>query len=208
MEKKKAKILYDHPAYPNMGVTTSVPDKIERGISLVDFMKGKIVHDGCMLTVSGVIIDLYNPDPSKIFLEDIAHGLAYNCRWNGHTRQYWSVAQHCCMMYDWAPAGQRLKYLFHDAEEAYWGDMIKPLKNKIKESCPEIVELMERLRWIIYKKFNISPVDKGVKEADTGMLRWEFERFWVKDGSDSLVRFMLPEEAKGEWLKRYKTIRP
>ena len=173
-------------------------------MNAVDMKNGKVVHDGQMITASGVLIDLWNPDPDLIFVEDIAHGLAYNCRWNGHTSRYWSVAQHCCMMYDAAPAGQGLKYLFHDAEEAYWGDVIKPIKNILQQKCPEIVELMEQLRLIIYEKFQVDPVDKGVKDLDLEMLRWEFEN--VVKGVDPV--FFSPEQAKKAWLHRYKTIRP
>ncbi len=173
-------------------------------MNAVDLMNGKIVHDGHMITASGVVVDLRDPDPDMILVEDIAHGLANNCRWNGHTRYYWSVAQHCCMMHDMAPAREELKYLFHDAEEAYWGDIIKPLKNVLKELCPEIVVMMDRMRELIYEKFCIDSPDKGVKESDTHLLKWEFENV-VEDGM--CVCFWSPDNSKIEWLKRYKAIR-
>jgi hypothetical protein len=102
----------------------------------VDLINGKIVLDGCMVTASGFIVDLINPDPETILIDDIAQGLANNCRWNGHTQEFWSVAQHCCMMFDIAPDELKLTHLFHDCEEAYWGDMIKPLKNIIESKYP------------------------------------------------------------------------
>src|SRR3990167_2002595 len=103
----------------------------------VDIDNKKIVLDGCMVTVSQTVVDLLNPDPELIIIEDIAHGLANNCRWNGHTKKFWSVAQHCCMMYDFVSKESKLTALLHDAEEAYWGDMIKPLKNVFRSVCPE-----------------------------------------------------------------------
>jgi hypothetical protein len=80
--------------------------KIEKITNAVDLDNKKIVYDGCMITVSGIVVDLFNPDPDTLLISDIAHGLANNCRWNGHTKHFWSVAQHCCMMYDMAPKGE------------------------------------------------------------------------------------------------------
>jgi 5'-deoxynucleotidase YfbR-like HD superfamily hydrolase len=168
-------------------------------LKAVDLDNKKIVYDGWMITKSNITIDLYNPDPDLILIDDIAHGLAYNCRWNGHTQRYWSVAQHCCMMCDKAPKWEKLKYLFHDAEEAYWGDMIKPLKNKIKERCPEIIELMREMRKIIYDKFNIGYIDEEVEKADFECLQWEFENI-IKNSN---AEYWMPERAKAEWLDRY-----
>ncbi len=167
--------------------------------NIVDIDKKQIVLDGCMVTVSGTVIDLYNPDANLITIEDIAHGLAYNCRWNGHTQGFWSVAQHCCMMFDQAPEGERLKYLLHDAEEAYWGDMIKPLKNKIKTACPEIIELMRLMRRIIFDKFGVAYPDKGVEDKDFELLQWEFENI-IKTKS---AIFWPPDFAKQEFLERF-----
>jgi 5'-deoxynucleotidase YfbR-like HD superfamily hydrolase len=165
----------------------------------VDLDNKKIVYDGCMVTVSGIIVDLMNPDPDTLFIEDIAHGLAYNCRWNGHTKGFWSVAQHCCMMHDRAPYNDRLTYLFHDAEEAYWGDMIKPLKNIIREIHPEILDSMKLIRKAIYHKFSISPVTCETMIEDFNCLQWEFEHVIKNADAD----FWLPEKAKQEWLCRY-----
>jgi hypothetical protein len=103
------------------------------------------------------------------------------------------------MMCDKAPKWEKLKYLFHDAEEAYWGDMIKPLKNKIKERCPEIIELMREMRKVIYDKFNIGYIDEEVEKADFECLQWEFENI-IKNSN---AEYWMPERAKAEWLDRY-----
>jgi 5'-deoxynucleotidase YfbR-like HD superfamily hydrolase len=152
-----------------------------------------------MITASKCLVNLMDPDPDTILIEDIAHGLANNCRWNGHSQKFWSVAQHCCMMFDKAPYNQRLSYLFHDAEEAYWGDMIRPLKNVIREKCPEIIELMKSMRTLIYKKFRISALTTDAMIADFECLEWEFEHIIKNTDAD----FWLPEQAENEWLKRY-----
>jgi hypothetical protein len=142
------------------------------------------------------------PKPDRFIIDDIAHGLAYNCRWNGHTKGYWSVSQHSCMMYDMAPHNERLSYLFHDAEEAYWGDMIKPLKNILRDQCPDILERMKTLRKIIFDKFNIPPLTTGAMMADWNCLQWELENIIKNSNAD----YWLPEKAKKEWINRYNKI--
>jgi 5'-deoxynucleotidase YfbR-like HD superfamily hydrolase len=177
---------------------------MEKITKAVDLDNHKIVHDGCMITFSGIVVDLMKPDPETILIADIAHGLANNCRWNGHTQHFWSVAQHCCMMFDKAPYDERLSWLFHDAEEAYWWDMIKPLKNVIRDKCPEILDRMKLMRQIIYKKFEISPLTMECMIADFECLEWEFENI-IKISNGN---FWLPEQAKKEWLHRYFKVVP
>jgi len=150
------------------------------------------------------MVDLFNTDPDTILIEDIAHGLAYNCRWNGHTRGFWSVAQHCCMMFEMAPEEDKLMYLFHDAEEAYWGDIIRPLKNIIRDQYPEAIEKMKLLRKLIYDKFKIPYLTIGAMMADWECLQWEFENI-VKSSNN--VDYWMPERAKKEWLSRYEQIK-
>jgi 5'-deoxynucleotidase YfbR-like HD superfamily hydrolase len=162
----------------------------------------KFVLDGCMITVSGIVVNLMNPDPTTLLIEDIAHGLANNCRWNGHTQKFWSVAQHCCMMYDMAPDDEKLNHLFHDAEEAYWGDMISPLKNIIREKYPELIDLMKLMRQIIYTKFNIPLMTMTTMMNDYACLEWEYENI-IKKSNHSFVEHWLPGRAKDEWLIRY-----
>ncbi len=171
-----------------------------------DLPNGKIVEDGHMITQSLILIDLFSPpDPDSIVVEDIAHGLANTCRWNGHTQKFFSVAQHCCMMYDLAPffSSNKLNYLLHDAEEAYWGDIIKPLKNIIQKKNPEIIELMTVWRHVIYKKFGCPYPPKDIKSLDSTMLIWEFENIIKSVIKAKDVDFWLPEKAKTEWLDRF-----
>ena len=172
---------------------------MEKITKAVDLDNKKIVYDGCMITVSGIVVNLMHPDPDTILIRDIAHGLANNCRWNGHSKKFWSVAQHCCEMYDLAPDDEKLSHLFHDAEEAYWGDIIKPLKNLIKDKCPEITDKMRLMRKLIYEKFNIPPMTMATMVNDFVCLEWEFENIIKKENTD----FWLPERAEQEWLIRY-----
>ncbi len=87
--------------------------------------------------LSGRRLDLLDPTPLDIEIEDIAHGLARVARWNGQTRgdHAFSVAQHCVLVeaiFAHVNAGQgraaRLAALLHDAPEYVIGDMISPFK--------------------------------------------------------------------------------
>lgn len=87
-------------------------------------MKAEIV------TYTGEVFDLLTPKPEMVRIEDIAHSLAYQCRYAGHTREFYSVAQHCVLMAENPDLpGDPLKKLLHDAAEAYIGDMASPWKN-------------------------------------------------------------------------------
>lgn len=87
--------------------------------------------------LSGRRLDLLDPSPLDIEIEDIAHGLARVARWNGQTRgdHAFSVAQHCVVVEEIfthanpaATPRDRLAALLHDAPEYVVGDMISPFK--------------------------------------------------------------------------------
>ncbi len=87
--------------------------------------------------LSGRRLDLLDPSPLDVEIEDIAHGLARVARWNGQTSGAWafSVAQHCLLVEELvvrfrpgAPAPWRLAALLHDAPEYVIGDLITPFK--------------------------------------------------------------------------------
>lgn len=152
---------------------------------------------GCMATYTGKIVNLWDIKQDSIELEDIAHGLAFNCRWNGHTKAWYSIAEHCIRVHDRAPSELQLLALFHDAEEAYWGDMIRPLKMLLKTGYPELIEKMKETRRAIFKKFDIEDGD-GYKPLDDAELRWDFQNLIL----DLKHKPMPPELAKAEWLSR------
>ena len=87
--------------------------------------------------LSGRRLDLLDPSPLDVEIEDIAHGLSRVARWNGQTVGPWpfSVAQHCLLVEDLAgrlkdglETPWRLAALLHDAPEYVIGDMISPFK--------------------------------------------------------------------------------
>ncbi len=97
--------------------------------------------------LSGRRLDLLNPSPLDVELEDIAHGLARVARWNGQTAgdHIFSVAQHSLLVEAIAghlapdlPASARLAVLLHDAPEYVIGDIISPFKAVIGEAYREV----------------------------------------------------------------------
>jgi hypothetical protein len=142
-----------------------------------------IVH-----TYSGLAFDVVNVDPDKILLEDIAHALSMQCRFNGHVKRFYSVAEHC---YHGAAlaAGHGLwvqrDFLLHDAAEAYLGDMVSPIKERALGM--EYCRLEFPLQQAIYRKFNAGGGDReAVHKVDRLMCAIE---------ADELMRHPLT----GKW---------
>jgi uncharacterized protein len=74
-----------------------------------------------------------DPRPEDVDLRDIAWSLANQCRFAGHCKRFYSVAEHSLIMERRAPDPFRLAALFHDASEAYLLDVIRPLKRFISD---------------------------------------------------------------------------
>jgi 5'-deoxynucleotidase YfbR-like HD superfamily hydrolase len=111
--------------------------------------------------LSGRRLDLLDPSPLDVEIEDIAHGLARVARWNGQTRggAIFSVAQHSVLVADLADTltptldgRERLMVLLHDAPEYVIGDMISPFKAVIGESYRDVEA---RLLAAIHRRFGL-----------------------------------------------------
>lgn len=126
--------------------------------------------------LSGRRLDLLDPTPMDIEIEDIAHGLAFVARWNGQTRGDWpySVAEHSLLVEQIfarigeAPVKWRLAALLHDAPEYVIGDMISPVKSAVG---PGYGELDARLTAAVHLRFGLPAVlpvavKKAIKDAD------------------------------------------
>ncbi|MCC6200380.1 MAG: phosphohydrolase [Moraxellaceae bacterium] len=99
-----------------------------------------------------------------IDIEDVAHALAYQCRFNGHTQYFYSVAQHSLMVASLVPREQRLAGLLHDAAEAYMGDMVSPLKAVMPDFAAAEGALMRQIggRFSV----NLNDDDGLIRKAD------------------------------------------
>jgi len=127
--------------------------------------------------LSGRRLDLLDPTPMDIEIEDIAHGLAFVARWNGQTMGdfAYSVAEHSLLvealfarMTPKAPVKWRMAALLHDAPEYVIGDMISPVKAAIG---PDYGRLDDRLTAAIHLRFGLPAVipvkiKRLIKKAD------------------------------------------
>ena len=127
--------------------------------------------------LSGRRLDLLDPTPVDIEIEDIAHGLAFVARWNGQTEGDWpySVAEHSLLveqifarMTSGIATKWRLAALLHDAPEYVIGDMISPVKAAVG---PGYGALDERLTAAIHIRFGLpamlpASIKKSIKAAD------------------------------------------
>lgn len=163
----------------------------------VDIKNKTVVENGFMVAYSGHVINLFDPDPETLLLTDIAHGLAFNCRWNGATKTYFSVAEHCIMMHEQATEKNKATALFHDCEEAYWGDVIRPLKNMFPQYMRDAMDLIKKR---IFEKFGIPPEGEETERLDTEALEWEFNNL-ILQNTFSAFSF-TPPAAEQFWLRK------
>lgn len=124
-------------------------------------------------TASGRRFFVIDPDRESIVIDDIAHALAHVCRYGGHCRQFYSVAQHSVHVSKLVPRHLALHGLMHDASEAYLGDVVRPLKAQL----PEYKRIEHQLEQLISERFGIRPLGadevKILKAADLVALQTE-----------------------------------
>ncbi len=182
--------------------------------------------------LSGRRLDLLDPTPVDIEIEDIAHGLAFVARWNGQTFGDfpYSVAEHSVLVERLftaanpaAPAKWRLAALLHDAPEYVIGDMISPVKSAVG---PAYGELDDRLTAAIHLRFGLpamipAAVKKQIKAADklsawleatqiAGFSIEESNRFFgapsAKLALPTTLKPRPPMEVKADFLTRFEEL--
>lgn len=187
----------------------------------------RIVHDGCggtttrglnMQVTSGKPFWPLDPDPRDVSIRDIARALSMTCRYGGHVKAFYSVAQHSIELSKLVHVEHRLAALLHDASEAYVGDLIRPIKLML----PEFVEIEKRVERAVAERFHLPDLcPPEVKDADTRIVANEMRDLLAEpDGVDwgrlplpfpELPRGhfavpLSPLDAEREFLNRYTAL--
>ncbi len=162
-------------------------------------------------TFSGRYFDPLNPKSEGIYIEDIAHALSLMCRFNGHIREFYSVAEHSIRATECvSTVKDKLWVLFHDAAEAYIADLITP----IKQYFSEYKTVEDNLLVVIGEAFNLGNYPTSiVKMADVTTLATEvrdLHNTWTQkhfgswtEGVKPLKNIIIPwspQQAENEFL--------
>lgn len=168
-----------------------------------------------ILTNKGNYFPFHAPHEHKFDVEEIAHALSNICRFTGHVSEFYSVAQHSVLVSCLVPSKYKLAALFHDASEAYLGDVASPLKALL----PEYKAIEKHVEKAIADQFpwadGLCPLHPCIKHADGRMLVTERARFLPTKQDDVWPDYepapfqidpMTPEWAKRFFILRYKEL--
>lgn len=172
-----------------------------------------------IMTASGRKVDLLKPDPAAICIEDIAHALALQCRFNGHCRLFYSVAQHSVHCSEICDQKYAMECLLHDAAEAYIGDIVRPLKSVLSESGLHEIEF--EFECLIAEALGLQVVNgyrEEVRRVDNIMLATErrdllppCDEVWPSLRGvvplSGTIHTMAPVLAERAFLSRYEALK-
>ena len=186
-------------------------------------MSTTTVSDTAIEVCEGRFIDLLNPSTADIYIGDIARSLSRECRYSGFCTQFYSVAQHCLLVRDilfedGASEEEQRAGLWHDAAEAFLGDVSAPLKRAMRTVCSvrspyDVLE--QRMQEAIRLKFRIAwnwQIASNVREADQLALRIERAQLMASQGRDwngsgvplldwPKLKPLAPVDAYAAWLQ-------
>jgi 5'-nucleotidase len=161
-------------------------------------------------TFTGVAFYPFDPAATEVHDMDIAHALSLQCRFGGHCREFYSVAEHCVRVSHIVPPNYAREGLLHDAAEAYLIDLPRP----IKLGMPEYSTVEKRIAKVIGYKYGawLDPLPDEVKLADEIMLATEKRDLmaeapipwaWLPEPHrDRIIKPLSPREARAAFLNR------
>lgn len=169
-----------------------------------------------ILTSSGTYFDFLEPEKSIIDIETIAHALSHICRFTGHVKKFYSVAEHSVLVSYLTPPEHAWAGLLHDAAEAYIGDVVAPLKRLL----PDYKVIEARVESAVLANFGLpAELPAAVKLADLCALAteqrdlmpahddaWEWETIPGVQPSEQSIVPMSPKVAKAFFLMRFKQL--
>ena len=178
---------------------------------------------GSIQVISGEYFRLFAPEQNAYSIEDIAHALSNICRFTGHTKRFYSVAQHSVLSSHYEPHDSPFEKLMHDAAEGYLGDISTPLKREL----PYYKQVEGAVEDVIARRFGLDPDyahRPSVKKADIAMLLTEKRDLLPRHHSDHVewgrylslgidpcrkkIRCWPQLRAKHEFLFRFYTLCP
>lgn len=134
-------------------------------------------------THSGARVSIIHPDPNDIKIEDIAWALAHLCRFGGHCKKFYSVAEHSLLVASYLHREVRVEALLHDAAEAYIVDIPSPLK----QFLPDYKIIEESFESVICNALGLKELSpdekKQIKFADKVALATEADCL-MRDSDD------------------------
>lgn len=153
-----------------------------------------------------------DPQPHEVFLDDIAHALSMLCRFGGHCRRFYSVAEHSVLMARAAQPQFKRWALLHDASEAYLVDVPRPIKPFLVGY--EAAE--EKIMRAVAVRFNLHlGLPDHVKQLDRAILMDEQQQNmapapvpWSTDTAPLGVtlQFWSPDQARAEFLAMFEEV--
>jgi uncharacterized protein len=168
-------------------------------------------------TVSGRWVNPIDPDPQQFDIEDIARALGNLCRFGGHCRVFYSVAQHSVIVSELVEQrGGDVEDVFaalmHDASEAYLGDMPHPLKHRSALGAV-FKEAEDHLEAALREHFAIKPGVAEIKRADRALLaaerrafsaeRWAWPELEGVEPLDIELEALSPDESERAFMRRF-----
>lgn len=153
-----------------------------------------------------------DPRPEEIDIEEIAASLSKICRYNGHVKKFYSVAEHSVYVSHLVPKEHALTGLLHDATEYLLGDIVRPLKPFV----PGYSEHERKLWTAVADRFNLPhEMPDCVKEMDTLILLTERSYLMTDSGHDwgiegkrpnIIIHGFTPEQAESAFMNRYREL--
>lgn len=175
-----------------------------------------------IMTQSGGVLDYDAAEYTALSIDEIAHSLSNQCRYNGHCSDYYSVAEHSVHVSHLVGATYNKRWalaaLLHDASEAYVCDLPRPLKKAMGKSFSDYED---KAMLSVAKKFGLEVGDfhhQIIKDADNVMIYYEtsvlmnyhpvwetFSDFKFDDNKPN-IECLNPRDAKSAFLQRYEEI--
>jgi 5'-nucleotidase len=165
-----------------------------------------------MQTATGRRFWPMDPRPHEIFVEDVAHALSMICRFGGHCRRFYSVAEHSVLMSRAAAAEHKRWALLHDGSEAYITDIIRPLKPALfgyREAEQKVMRaICVRFNLHLDQPASVKALDRAILMDERDQAMGEPPQAW--DGEVAplgiQLQFWTPSRAKREFLSDFREL--